>query len=474
VIVLAPKPILTLVELAQFSGGDLLVRELAGGPAEREALLRGGVDGASIDSRTLAPGALFVPLPGSRTDGHAFIPAAFARGAAASLCARARLEDPEIRGVGPLVAVDDVTAALQQIARRYREAWSGLLVGVTGSAGKTTTKDLVAAVLATAAPVLKTEGNLNNHWGVPITLLRLRPEHRAAVIEMGMNHPGEIAQLAGIARPGAAVVTGAGSAHLEHMGSLEAIAREKASLAHRLGPHETAYVAADSPRLLEALAGARCRRVTYGLGSNADLHPRRVRNLGPAGSRVEVEGFPPIALRLVGRHQVPNALAALAVARELRLDPAAAARAIENCEPSRGRMEVRRARGALLLVDCYNANPESTRAALETLAEWPDASRRIAILGDMLELGPGAAGLHRETAAAARDTEVWAVGDHAADTARGARGAGAEATVFAGIPEVARALDGALEPGVVVLLKASRGARLERVLDGLAGLEGEA
>ena len=462
---LAVQPTITLPQLAQFSGGDLVVRDVPASPAEREALLRSGIDGASIDTRTLAEGQLFVPLPGATTDGHRFIAQAFARGAGAALCARDRYAEFERKEPGPLIVVDDVTAALQRIAARYRERWRGPLYGVTGSVGKTTTKDLVAAVLGTLGLTLKTEGNLNNHWGVPLTLLGMKGEHVAAVVEMGSNHPGEIAFLAALARPNRAVITGAGSAHLEHFGSLEAIAREKASLAYALGEGDTLFVSADGPALLQALAGARCRKVTYGFAREADVRPRALEPRGEAGTRVEVAGFPPFTLALAGRHQVPNVLAALAVGREARVDPAAASRALESYRPAKGRMEVKHARGATLLVDCYNANPESAMAALETLAAWPDASRRIALLGDMLELGETAPELHRATAARARGAEVWAVGEHAMDYAAGAKTAGVPVRVFAGVAAAGEALRGALAPGVVVLLKASRGARLERVLD---------
>lgn len=460
-------PMITLVQLAQWANGDLVVREAPREPAAREALLGRGVTGATLDSRALAPGMLFVPLPGSRVDGHAFLDEAFARGAGAALCARAVHPAIAHLDLGPLVLVDDVTAALQRLAKRYREAWPGLLVGVTGSAGKTGTKELVAAAFATAAPTLRTEGNLNNHWGVPLTLLGLRREHQVAIVEMAMNHPGEIAALAAIAAPGAAIVTNAGSAHLEGVGSLDGIAREKASLVHALAAGQPAFVGADSPRLVVAVKGAKARVTTYGFAKDADVRPARWEDLGPEGSRLEVEGFPPVHLRLVGRHQAQNALAALAVARHWKLDPGAVAAALEAHRPMKGRMEVRRSGGAVLLVDCYNANPDSTAAALATLAGWPGARRRIAVLGDMLELGGTAARLHRETGALVRGAELWTVGAHAGEYAAGARAAGAEVRVFAGKPEVAAALREALAPGVVVLLKASRGAALEQVLEGL-------
>lgn len=458
---------ITLPELARMAGGDLVVREVPSDPQARESLLRTGVRGAGIDTRTLAGGELFAPLPGSRTDGHAFLEEAFRRGAGAALCARARYPEWQGREPGPLVVVEDVTAALAAVAARWRERWTGLMLCVTGSAGKTATKDLVAAVLGSAAPTLKTEGNLNNHWGVPLTLLRLEPAHRAAVVEIAMNRPGEIAFLAALARPGAAVITNAGSAHLEHLGSLEAIAREKAALGFALEAGRPLFAGADPPRLVHALRGVGARLITFGLDAGAMVHPRAIEDLGPAGSRVEVEGFPPVQLRLVGRHQVLNALAALAVAREFGMDPAAAVAALEACRPARGRMEPRRARGAQLLVDCYNANPDSARAALETLAAWPGATRRIAVLGDMLELGVGAAALHRETGRAARGCEVWATGAHAADWAAGARAAGVPARVFEDRRALAAALRDSLAPGVVVLLKASRGARFEELLEGL-------
>ena len=461
-------PMLTFPQIAQFSGGDLWVRAMPAGAREREAWLRSGVDGVSIDTRTLCPGDLFVPLAGGNADGHAYLEPAFAKGAAAALCDTEHADAARARVAGPLVIVPDVTAALQRLAFRHRERWAGPVLAVTGSSGKTTMKDFVAAVLGATTPTLKTEGNLNNHWGVPLTLLRLRPEHRAAVVEMGMNHAGEIAALVAIAVPNAAVITNAGSAHLEHLGTLEAIAREKASVASRLKPHEVVFAGADSPRLLAALAGVAARRITFGLAADADVRPARLEDLGEQGSRLAVEGFPEFVLPRAGRHLVINALGALAVAREFGVDPAAATAALAAVKPEKGRMEVRHARGATLLFDAYNANPESTAAALATLEHWPGATRRIAALGDMLELGKDAGRLHAETAASAgAHTEIWAAGDFAADWVRGARGARREARAFESREALRDALHAALGPGVVALVKASRGSRFETLLEGL-------
>jgi len=460
----AVAPLFTLPQLAQISGGDLWASRLPENANQREEWLRSGVDGISIDTRALEPGDLFVPLPGANTDGHDFIAAAFERGAAASLCDRAHAEEWKARAGGPLVIVDDATAALQRLAARHRERWSGLLIGVTGSSGKTTTKDLVAAVLEAAAPTLKTEGNLNNHWGVPLTLLRLRAEHRAAVVEMGMNHAGEIALLARVAQPNAALITTAGTAHLEHLGTLEAIAHEKASLAAALKPDQVAFAGADSPRLLAALKPINCRKVTYGLARGADVRPAKLEELGERGSRLVVAGFPAFVLPMPGRHQVANALGALAVAREYGVPPEAATAALASMKPGKGRMEIRHVRGATLLLDHYNANPESTARALETLSNWPGAKRRIAALGDMLELGAEAGRLHAETARSAGvGVELWTTGEYAHDWARGSKAA----RVFESRESLREALHAALAPGVVVLIKASRGARFETLLDGL-------
>ncbi len=453
---------IALNDVVAWTGGRLRLPAGADASALRVA-------GASIDTRTLERGALFVPLPGEHVEGHEFITRAFERGAGAALCLAARANAWGETPPGPLVLVDDVTSALQAVAARHRASWDGWMVGVTGSAGKTTTKELVALALASDRPTLRTEGNLNNHWGVPLTLLRLSPEHRAAVIEMGMSHPGEIATLAAISRPQAAVITLVGAGHMHAFSGIEAVAHEKTALARALAAGAPVFAGADSPPLLAALASAPQRVITYGLSALAHVRPRTVVDLGAAGSRIEVDGFPPCHLRLVGRHQVANAMAAYAVARELKLDPRGVVAALETHLGAKGRMEIRSLRGATVLLDCYNSNPESAAAALETLANWPGATRRIAVLGDMLELGAHAVRLHTQTGAAVRNAELWTLGEHAAATAVGARGHATQVRIFATQAEVSAALDAVLEPGTVVLLKASRGVALEHVLDGREG-----
>lgn len=460
-------PLVTLVQLAQWAGGDLVVHEVPTDPIAREALLKSGITGATLDTRKVVPGVLFVPLPGSNTDGHVFLDEAFAKGAGAALCSRAIHPRIAHLPLGPMVLVDDVTVGLQKLSTKLRELWGGWVIGVTGSVGKTTTKELVAAVLGVQGPVLRTEGNLNNHWGVPLTLMELRPGHQSAVVEMGMNHPGEIAKLAAIAKPDACIITNAGSAHLENMGSLEGIAIEKASLAMALAKGQPAFVCADSPRLMTAVQGAKAELITYGLAPDAKVRATGIEDLGDQGSRFVVAGFPPVHLRLVGLHQVVNAVGALAVAKWRGIDPEAAVSAIAAHEPLKGRMEIKHAAGATLVVDYYNANPDSMKAALQTLATWPHSKRRIAVLGDMRELGDTAAELHREVGAEVRAAELWVVGAHAADYAAGAARVGVEARVFPDKPALSEALAGVLEPGTVVLLKASRGAALEDVLTGI-------
>jgi len=425
------------------------------------------------DTRRLEGGELFVALRGPRFDGHAFLEEAARRGAAAALAERPA---PGL----PTVVVPDALAALGRLAAAWREALAGPLVAVTGSCGKTTVKELLAAVLAGRGPVLASPGNLNNAVGLPLSLLRLEGGHRAAVVELGASAPGEIAALASLARPQVAVLTGAGAAHLEGFGSLEGVARAKGELLEALPEDGVAVLPADQPfaPLWRELAGRR-RVLDFGLEAGAVRAvpgSLRVEPEGPEpGTRFVLQaprGEAPVRLRLLGAHQVRNALAAAAAALALGMDLEAVRRGLEAVAPVPGRLQPRRGpRGALLLDDSYNANPDSLAAALAVLAEA--RGRRLLALGDMLELGPEAEALHREAGRRAREAGVerlHALGPLAREAAA-AFGPGGQAHEN---PEaLARALLRDLAPGVVALVKGSRGAGMERVVQALLEAAGE-
>jgi UDP-N-acetylmuramoyl-tripeptide--D-alanyl-D-alanine ligase len=469
----------TIADLARVTGAD--VRGARGDALSRDAA------GASLDSRRVAPGQVFVPLPGTRADGHAFIAPALAGGAAAALCARERVADveaalaahPARETFGPLLVVAEPQAALGAWAVVRRERWSGELVGLCGSNGKTTTKEMLAAIFAQRAPTGRTEGNLNNELGVPVTLTRLRGVERYAVVEIGMNHPGEVRALAALARPTAAVITNIAPEHLEGVGTLADVARAEAEVGEGLPPGAPLVVPVDQPLLLDCVRAFRARRVTFGLVPGADYVATDLEHLGPAGMRFRVPGFPPLAIPVPGAHSVRNALAALACAHVSGISPEECAAGLLAMARPAGRMEVATWGGVTLLLDHYNANPGSVAAALETLRSWPGASRRFAALGDMLELGPEAPAYHAEVgrAAAALDGAfLWgALMEHAGRAAAEA-GAGARVRHFAGRGELGRALAAQLRPGDVVLVKGSRGSAMEEVLEvlraALAGRDG--
>lgn len=436
--------------------------------------------GAALDSRQTRPGEVFVALPGERADGHEFIPEARAHGAVAAFCHRGRAAGLDVEACGPLLVVDDPERALAAWGAARRAAWKGTAVGITGTSGKTTTKEMLALCLSAQALTWATEGNRNNQLGVPATLTGLSDDHRFAIIEMGMNHRGEIARLCEWARPGVGVVTHVGAAHLEGLGSLAEVARAKAELAAALPADGFLVMPAGLPHFEAALdeAGVRARRVTFGVECEADLVARQVAELGPAGISFRVEGLPPVRLRLAGRHNVANALAALACARELGVDPAAAVAALGAAHAPPGRLEVSVKGGVTLLLDHYNANPDSTRAALETLRRWP-ARRRFAALGEMKELGDYADLGHREVGEAAAFVDgLYLVGEATAHVAEGAKASGLREERVRGFPtaeELAAALAAELAAGDAVLIKGSRAMRMERVAAALvAHLGGEA
>lgn len=456
---------LDLRQIARWSSA-----ELDGAKAESLAAA-----GYSIDSRTIAPGELFFAVKGEHFDGHDFIGAAFARSAVAAVVSRDKLAQARAQAGGhPLLIVDDTLKALQQLAAAVRRHWGRRLVGITGSAGKTTTKDAVAKVLGAKFSVLKSHGNLNNGYGLPLQLLKLEPTHEAAVIEMGMSNAGEIAALAYIAAPDWGVVTNVGTAHAQNFADgVAGIARAKYELVAALPAHGVAFLNCDDPYVSQFGRDFRGKTVYYGRGPCADPRARKITSLGIEGQQVEVragEQRATLRLRLLGQHNVSNAMAAVAVGIEAGIALEACCAALAELEPEDKRGQVVTIGGATVINDCYNSNPEALTAMIGTLAAMPvaDGGRRILVAGAMLELGAESAALHAscgEVAAALRIDAVAAVSGDAKFLAEATRKAGL-ATEFFDTPEQAgQWLSETVRTGDVVLLKASRGVRLERALD---------
>jgi UDP-N-acetylmuramoyl-tripeptide--D-alanyl-D-alanine ligase len=448
---------LTLAEVAELTGGELT------GPAHD--VVTGAV---TLDSRTVAAGDLFVAVAGERVDGHAFLPAAAAAGAVAAITTRS---DAAL----PCVVVDDPVAALGRLAAgvHARLVAGGLqTLAITGSSGKTSTKDLLGQVLAAAGPTVSPPGSYNNDIGLPLTVLSADERTRFLVLEMGSRGPGHIARLCRVARPRVGVVLNVGSAHLGEFGSPEGIAAAKGELVEALPEDGTAVLNADDPRVLAMAARTRARVLTTGRGADAAVRAVGVSLDDAARARftlVAATEEHPVALQVVGEHQVANALSAAGAALAAGMDPAAVADALSAAGPrSRWRMEVsRRDDGVTVVNDAYNANPESMRAALAALAGL-SGTRRIAVLGGMGELGPDSAAEHerlgRDAAAAGVDLVV-AVGPDAVGIADGAAAAGRRAgEESVHVPDRAAArelLSEVLRPGDVVLVKASRSYGLE-------------
>lgn len=451
--------------------GDLAhVARLLGGDLHGNAAAFAGV---TIDTRQLSPGALFVALPGARTDGHGFLAQAQARGAAGALVQRM---DPTV--ALPQVAVTNTRAALIALACYWRGQFVGPVVALTGSNGKTTVKEMVAAILRTQGDVWATPGNYNNELGLPLSLLGLDPErHWAAVFELGANHAGEIAELATWARPGMGLVTQAGRAHLEGFGSLEGVARAKGELLAALPADGVAIINADDPFAAYWEGQTQARVIRFGFSSAADVHTDPLQcqmRIDDAGARqlfqwVTPTGEAAAALRFLGRHNLRNALAAAAVGEALGLSPATVAAGLAAAHPAPGRLNWFVGRdGVRLIDDSYNANPTSLRAAVEVLAELEGEGWLV--LGDMAELGEDAASMHAEMGAFAREqgiARLYAVGPLSAAAVetfgRGARH-------FADQPQLLDGLEADLAHCPVpptVLVKGSRRMAMERVIAAL-------
>jgi UDP-N-acetylmuramoyl-tripeptide--D-alanyl-D-alanine ligase len=458
---------LSAAELESISGGTPLRRSSR------------PVRGAAVDSRLVEPGNLFVALAGERTDGHRFVSQAVARGAAALLLARDP-DDLDALGDVTVLRVDDPLAALQAVAGAWRARFDPLVVGITGSVAKTSTKEATAAVLATRFATLRSEGNQNNEIGIPLTLLRLGPEHGAAVLEMGMYVGGEIATLAAIGRPSIGIVTAIAPVHLERAGSMEAIVDAKAELLESLPADGAAVLNADDATVASLADRTRARVLTYGLGAPAAVRAESLVERGAAGMRFELvasEPRPariPVGIGALGRHSVANALAAGAVGLLAGLTDAeiAAGLAAPWGSAAGRRASLVRSGGISVLDDTYNASPPSMRAALELLATL--GGRPVAVLGEMLELGPLHDPAHREVGACAAGivAELVAVGPGAAGIADGAAAAGLDPARIHRVADreaALAALRGILREGDVVLVKASRGAALDVLADALIG-----
>ncbi|MEW6547384.1 MAG: UDP-N-acetylmuramoyl-tripeptide--D-alanyl-D-alanine ligase [Bacillota bacterium] len=450
----------------------------AGSPAEASGMGQREILAVTHDSRRVNPGTLFVAIPGAATDGHLFLEDAFARGAVAALVSR----EPQRPAGGPCLLVPDTVLALGKLALSHRLRFSPVVIGITGSLGKTSTKDMAASVLGTRYRVLKNEGNLNTEVGVPLTLFGLDATHEVALIEMAMRGRGQIAYLAGLARPRMGVVTNVSESHLELLGSIEEVARAKAELVAALPPDGTAILNGDDPRVRRMGERFPGRVVYFGLGAGCEVRASGVRSLGDRGSRFLLhlgEEVGEVFLPVPGRHQVPNALAAAAVGWALGLSLVEIVRGLENPALSGMRMEVVRLGGVTVLNDAYNASPTSTSAALETLMDIP-GRRHLAVLGDMLELGPRAIPGHREVGRLVARLgldyllTVGTLSRHLVEAAREEGMPGERITSVDSAREAAELVNGLLGEGDVVLVKGSRGMKLEQVVAALRQRWGQA
>ena len=424
--------------------------------------------GYSIDSRTVSPGELFFAVKGERLDGHDFVAAAFEKGAVAAVVRKDQLH--RFSGNDKLLPVDDTLIALQTLATAVRKLWGKPLIGVTGSAGKTTTKEAIAHMLASKFRVLKSEGNFNNHFGLPLMLLKLEPEHDLAVIEMGMSHAGEIHALAKIAQPDIGVVTNVAPVHLEFFDSLAGIARAKYELIESLPSNGTAVLNADDEYVSQFGRDFKGRVITYGTTNSADIYAENVQPKGAEGSEFDIviAGTRQHAcLPLVGEHNVLNALAAVAVSISRGIKVSEAVATLSTLKPADKRGQVLQLGNITVINDCYNSNPKALNAMVDALSAMK-AGRRIVVAGEMLELGPAGEALHRESGRHIGEKKIdvlIGVRGLAHALVDGAKQAGTRAEFVATPEEAGEWLAGETREGDVVLLKASRGVKLERALE---------
>ncbi len=446
--------------------------------ATQGRLIRGSADRPFtqlfVDSREVKPGGLFVALRGEEQDGHAYIPQALERGATGVLCER----DPGVEvttGGAAVIEVADTRKALFDMTTHRLRRQHLPIVAITGSAGKTTTKDLIAHVLGRRLRVRKSEGNLNTYTGIPMTIFQMDAADRVLVVEYGMSRAGEIAQLASIAPPNIGVVLNVGLAHVGFLGSIEGVAAAKRELVEGLAPDGLAVLNADDARV-RVMASVSKRTTLFGMGNGAVVRAEKIHLRGLEGSRfllVTPRGSAEVFLRLPGQHSILNALAAAAVALEFDFDAPAIAAALHGFAPPARRMNVVAGlAGSTIIDDCYNASPGSMEAALAVLGLAPPGSVKVAVLGDMLELGDHADKAHADAGALASKSADWviAVGDHASRIVQAARHAGLQADhalVAESVEGAIAAVKPLLSPKTQVLVKGSRGMRMERVVDAI-------
>ena len=422
----------------------------------------------SIDSRTVRPGELFFAVKGEHFDGHEFVPSALENGAVAAVARNDRSD--RFSDKNRLLFVDDTLVALQTLATAVRKVWGRPLIGVTGSAGKTTTKEAIAHVLSSRYRVLKSEGNFNNHFGLPLMLLKLEPEHDLAVIEMGMSHAGEIRTLAKIAQPEIGVVTNVAPVHLEFFDSIAGIARAKYELVESLPSSGTAVLNADDEYVSQFGRDFRGKVIKYGIKSMADVRAESIASRGIEGSEFDVivgEGREHAVLQLVGEHNILNALAGISVGLACGMSPTESVAALASLAPADKRGQVLQLGNITVVNDCYNSNPKALNAMVDALAVMK-AERRIVVAGEMLELGPAGEELHHASGRHIGEKKIDAligVRGLAQAIVDGAKEMGTKAIFVATPEEAGEWLARETQGGDVVLLKASRGVKLEKALD---------
>ena len=435
--------------------------------------------GVSIDSRDISDGDLFVAIIGESHDGHSFASGVFDQGIRGLVIGQSKIEQLPVdnwkAGDVVCIAVKDTTRALGDLAAFHRRRTQASVVAITGSNGKTTTRRLTAGVVARQYQTLSTSGNFNNDIGLPLTLLKLTPDHQWAVVEIGTNNPGEIARLTEICGPDIGVITNIGPAHLEGLGSLDGVMREKGDLIKGLGSDGRAVLNADDPRVLQLARATRKEVLLYGLTPDADVRAEDIIEDTQASTFALHFGAESIPVRLnsPGRFMILNALAAAAVGYLLGIFPQTIKEGLEAFKPSAGRMGIiQLPNGMHIIDDTYNANPGSMEAALTALANANVRGRKIFVAGDMLELGDLAPQLHSEVgalAARAGMDRLYATGEHAADVVDGARKEGLPSaeTATGSHEEIIDDLKGYLQPDDWILIKGSRGMAMEKVVQGL-------